>query len=103
MNADIPSIDWFKEMQKQSEYRQREEWFNHRAVPDTMLTAAQIQQMAVGREQHEKLRQLEVVKEFRKAYIKVRTDNIVLDHQTAIALVKMIREEADLLTFEDTQ
>ena len=45
----------------------------------------------------------EVVKEFRKDYLKVRTDNILLDHQTAIELVKMIHADADTLTFEDTQ
>lgn len=45
----------------------------------------------------------EVVKEFRKGYLKVRTDNILLDHQTAIELVKMIHADADTLTFEDTQ
>lgn len=44
-----------------------------------------------------------VVKEFRKGYLKVRTDNILLDHQTAIELVKMIHADADTLTFEDTQ
>ena len=40
---------------------------------------------------------------FKEAYIKVRTDNIVLDHQSAIALVRMIHAEADTLTIEDIE
>ena len=40
---------------------------------------------------------------FKKSYIKIRTDNIVLDHSTAIELTKMIHSEVDTLTFKDTQ
>ena len=43
------------------------------------------------------------VEDFKKSYIKIRTDNIVLDHQTAIEVTKMIFQEADTLTYEDTQ
>lgn len=55
------------------------------------------------RDAKEKTYQLEVVKAFKKSYIKVRTDNIILDHNTAIELVKMINSEADTLTYKDIQ
>ena len=38
---------------------------------------------------------------FRESYIKIRTDNIALDHQSAIELTKLIYAEADSLTYED--
>ena len=45
----------------------------------------------------------EALAKFKKSYIKIRTDNVVLDHSTAIELTKMIHSEADTLTFKDTQ
>jgi len=42
------------------------------------------------------------VAEFRERYLTVRASNIVLDHQSAIELVRMIFQEADTLTYEDT-
>ena len=44
-----------------------------------------------------------VLASFKKSYIKIRTDNVVLDPSTAIELTKMIHSEADTLTFKDTQ
>ena len=38
---------------------------------------------------------------FRESYIKIRTNNIVLDHQSAIELTKLIYAKADSLTYED--
>lgn len=43
------------------------------------------------------------ITKFKETYIKLRTDNIVLDHRTAIELAKMIYAEADTITYEDTQ
>ena len=41
------------------------------------------------------------LKAFRESYIKIRTNNIVLDHQSAIELTKLIYAEADSLTYTD--
>lgn len=41
--------------------------------------------------------------EFKEMYTKVRTDNLALTHEAAIELVKMIKREADLLTYADTK
>lgn len=38
---------------------------------------------------------------FKEAYIKVRTENIVLDHETALVLVREIFKQADMITFDD--
>lgn len=38
---------------------------------------------------------------FRESYIKIRTNNVVLDHQSAIELTKLIYAEADSLTYTD--
>ena len=38
---------------------------------------------------------------FRDSYIQIRTNNIVLDHQSALELTKLIYAEADLLTYKD--
>ena len=38
---------------------------------------------------------------FRDSYIKIRTNNIVLDHQSAIELTKLIYTEAATLTYKD--
>ena len=43
------------------------------------------------------------VSKFKETYIKLRSDNIVLDHNTAIELAKMIYAEADTITYEDTK
>ena len=51
----------------------------------------------------ERKHQNRAVEEFKKSYIKIRTDNIILDHSTAIELVKMIHSEADTLTYKDIQ
>lgn len=50
-------------------------------------------------EQHYKKR--EALSKFRETYIKLRTDNIVLDHRTAIEMAKMIYQEADTITYAD--
>lgn len=51
----------------------------------------------------ERKHQNRAVEGFKKSYIKIRTDNIILDHSTAIELVKMIHSEADTLTYKDIQ
>ena len=51
----------------------------------------------------ERKHQNKAVEEFKKSYIKIRTDNIIFDHSTAIELVKMIHSEADTLTYKDIQ
>lgn len=51
----------------------------------------------------ERKHQNRAVEEFKKSYIKIRTDNIILDHSTAIELVKMIHSEADTFTYKDIQ
>jgi len=38
---------------------------------------------------------------FRNSYINIRTNNIALDHQSAIELTKLIYAEADSLTYDD--
>lgn len=45
----------------------------------------------------------EHVAKFKETYVKLRADNIVLDHQTAIELAKMIYKESETITWEDTQ
>lgn len=57
----------------------------------------------MARQRHEQEReQLRgKLRAFRESYIKIRTDNVVLDHQSAIELTKLIYAEADTLTYED--
>ena len=43
------------------------------------------------------------LKAFRESYIKIRTNNVVLDHQSAIELTKLIYAEADSLTYIDME
>jgi hypothetical protein len=45
----------------------------------------------------------EHVAKFKETYVKLRADNIVLDHQTAIELAKVIYKESETITWEDTQ
>lgn len=66
-------------------------------------TASESNAYDTYRKQLETLRMQQAkVEEFRGSYIKVRTDNIMLDHHSAIELTKMIFSEADTLTYEDT-
>lgn len=80
----------------------------HTSTPqwDPGMFAQQAANIQSEREIRDRLRRLreenERVKEFREKYIQVRTNNIVLDHQTAIELVKMIFTEADTLGYSDT-
>ena len=41
------------------------------------------------------------ITKFRETYVKLRSENIVLDHQSAIELAKMIHSEAELITLSD--
>lgn len=45
----------------------------------------------------------EYVAKFKETYVKLRADNIVLDHQTAIELAKVIYKESETITWEDTR
>ena len=90
---DIPPISW-------------EDLRNHRATTEiktddsAMAALAAMQaQLAKDREKHN--RETQKVEEFKKSYIKIRTDNTVLDHQSAIELAKMIHQEADTITYDD--
>ena len=83
-------------------YRLKPEWSN-------ILSTATVQQAEqsylnhIARQRHELEReQLRgKLKAFRESYIKIRTNNVVLDHQSAIELTKLIYAEADTLTYED--
>ena len=57
----------------------------------------------MARERHEREREhlRSKLRAFRESYIKIRTNNIVLDHQSAIELTKLIYAEAATLTYED--
>ena len=52
---------------------------------------------AARRREHDSNR----ITKFRETYVKLRSENIVLDHQSAIELAKMIHSEADLITMSD--
>ena len=64
----------------------------HNSTISQMSTASLIEQQYKKRESLTK---------FRETYIKLRTDNIALDHRTAIELSKMIYQEADTITYDD--
>lgn len=57
----------------------------------------------IARQRHELEREQlrHKLKAFRESYIKIRTNNIVLDHQSAVELTKLIYAEADSLTYKD--
>lgn len=65
------------------------------AVSASMLHDRVMQQMAARKREYEQLGA------FKEAYVKIRSSNVALDHHTAIALVKMIYQDADRLTIED--
>ena len=52
---------------------------------------------AARRREHDSNR----ITKFRETYVKLRSENIVLDHQSAIELAKMIHSEAELITLSD--
>ena len=54
-----------------------------------------LERRKVDQEQRSKL------EKFKDLYRKIRADNIILDHQSAIELVKMIEAEANTLTLGD--
>lgn len=73
------------------------------------LTASQLRQLQNRLTQHNtqppvdwRARREHVAK-FKETYVKLRADNIVLDHQTAIELAKVIYKESETITWEDTQ
>ena len=57
--------------------------------------------MARERLEHEREHLRSKSRAFRESYIKIRTNNIVLDHQSALELTKLIYAEADSITYED--
>ena len=69
----------------------------------TVQQAEQAYLNHIARQRHELEReQLRgKLKAFRESYIKIRTNNVVLDHQSAIELTKLIYAEAELLTYTD--
>ena len=79
-----------------------EDMMMHQAQADLAKTA--YDQAASGqlraaarRREHDSIR----ITKFRETYVKLRSENIVLDHQSAIELAKMIHSEADLITMSD--
>lgn len=73
----------------------------HRSVSKDQIDAITLAQLQSSSESHERRRQRDKVSKFRETYIKLRTDNIVLDHQTAIELAKMIYTEAATITYDE--
>ena len=73
------------------------------------LTASQLRQLQNSLTQHKIQPHIdwharrEHVAKFKETYVKLRADNIVLDHQTAIELAKAIYKESETITWEDTQ
>lgn len=57
----------------------------------------------MARQRHEQEREQSrgKLRAFRESYIKIRTNNIVLDHQSATELTKLIYAEAATLTYKD--
>ena len=60
-----------------------------------------LENMMRERLEREREEQQGKLRAFRESYIKIRTNNIVLDHQSAIELTKLIYAEAATLTYED--
>lgn len=90
---DIPPISW-------EDLRNRRATTEIKTDDSAMAALAAMQaQLAKDREKHN--RETQKVEEFKKSYIKIRTDNTVLDHQSAIELAKMIHQEADTITYDD--
>ena len=85
--------------------------FRPPSIEDMMLRQAQLDlanttyaqatsdqlRAAARRREHDSNR----ITKFRETYVKLRSENIVLDHQSAIELAKMIHSEADLITMSD--
>lgn len=78
---------------------------NRIAKPSTTATLeaehSYLESMLRDRLEREREEQQGKLRAFRNSYIKIRTNNIVLDHQSAIELTKLIYTEADLLTYTD--
>lgn len=85
-----PGANPFSEAVRQHEQSQE----NYRMIQ------MQLEQEARNAERQTKTAGLAVYKEM---YIKIRCDNIALSHENAIELVKMIRDEAGMLSYEDFQ
>lgn len=85
LTEDTQPVDWSWAMQK---------------TADDLRLEAEINSMRARMKRDEA--DARRVAQFREHYLKVRTNNIVLDHQSAIELVRMIYQEADTLTVEDT-
>lgn len=71
------------------------------AADAVSITALEAMRQNAEAQRTRLVRQEEQVKEFRKAYVAIRTNNVVLDHQSAIELAKMIYEEAGTITYKD--
>lgn len=74
---------------------------DHRTVRKDYIDAITLSRLQSSSESNERHRQRDRVSKFRETYIKLRTDNIVLDHQTAIELAKMIYADADTITYDE--
>ena len=83
-------------------YRLTSAWPNMPSTA-TVQQAEQSYLNHIARQRHELEReQLRgKLKAFRESYIKIRTNNVVLDHQSAVELTKLIYAEADSLTYAD--
>lgn len=74
---------------------------DHRTVRKDYIDAITLAHLQSSSDSNERYRQRDRVSKFRETYIKLRTDNIVLDHQTAIELAKMIYADADTITYDE--
>lgn len=76
-----------------------QDWFGKPPDMPTSIEQAMMSQMQ-DRRRHEEKRtaRLDMLKDL---YRKIRADNIILDHQAAIELVKMIERDANTLNLGD--
>lgn len=110
MNVDLPKIpDWDELLKQQRDmpiYPSAPNYLGKKSSDD-VLDATAWSKAQLRTDLHPKrdkaIREGNHVAAFKETYIKLRTNNIVLDHQTAIELAKMIYSEADTITYEDTQ
>lgn len=94
----IPMIpdDIHERMQRQQRVQ---DWFDKLTDMPTSIEQTMMSQMQ-DRRRHEERRtaRLNVLKDL---YRKIRADNIILDHQATIELVKMIEHDANTLNLGD--
>lgn len=87
---------------KEDIYRLNSAWITPPSTTVIQQTEeSYLEHMMRERLERERKEQQGKLRAFRESYIKIRTNNVVLDHQSAIELTKLIYAEADSLTYED--